>query len=255
MAITRIDWPKAAMLLAALVLGGGGGAFLYFGGGSSTGAASQGQLGYPPAAPPGGGGGSVGGGGGGDAAELARLRSELAAAHATIKATAGTAAASLPAEKTMTPPEPPPPAPPPPCVTSYSEALAESYLPGAKNGIFLRHLYIKTNILPRQARDKHRETQTVAFFLGCADGGTACETQGSLELAKNACSDHPGCNGIYFAALTYASSCFWFGLQMLYIYIYICSHSSTHTCCADFATRVHSLFYGFKSKNFTQQSF
>ena len=66
------------------------------------------------------------------------------------------------------------------------------------------------------------------FFLGCADGGTACETQGSLELAKNACSDHPGCNGIYFAALTYASSCFWFGLQMLYIYIYIYSHSSTH---------------------------
>jgi hypothetical protein len=29
---------------------------------------------------------------------------------------------------------------------------------GAKNATFLRHLYIKTNILPRQARDKHRES-------------------------------------------------------------------------------------------------
>ena len=27
-----------------------------------------------------------------------------------------------------------------------------------KNSVFLSHLYIKTNILPRQARDKHRET-------------------------------------------------------------------------------------------------
>jgi len=28
---------------------------------------------------------------------------------------------------------------------------------GAKNGIVFRHLYIKIMILPRQARDKHRE--------------------------------------------------------------------------------------------------
>jgi hypothetical protein len=27
----------------------------------------------------------------------------------------------------------------------------------SKNGVFLSHLYIKTNILPRQARDKHGE--------------------------------------------------------------------------------------------------
>jgi hypothetical protein len=29
----------------------------------------------------------------------------------------------------------------------------------------LSHLYVKTNILPRQARDKHREIQNGPFFL------------------------------------------------------------------------------------------
>jgi hypothetical protein len=38
---------------------------------------------------------------------------------------------------------------------------------GAKNGIFLSHLYIQCIFLPRQARDKHRETQKrVAFCAG-----------------------------------------------------------------------------------------
>jgi microcystin degradation protein MlrC len=37
----------------------------------------------------------------------------------------------------------------------------------------LSHLYIKTNILPRQARDKHKEStqKRVAFFAG--GGGTS----------------------------------------------------------------------------------
>ena len=41
---------------------------------------------------------------------------------------------------------------------------------GAKRH-FLRHLYIKTNILPRQARDKHRETQkrVITFCAGLCD--------------------------------------------------------------------------------------
>jgi hypothetical protein len=34
--------------------------------------------------------------------------------------------------------------------------VEEATSPPAKNG-FLRHLYIKTMILPRQAQDKHRE--------------------------------------------------------------------------------------------------
>ena len=36
---------------------------------------------------------------------------------------------------------------------------------------FLRHLYIKTNILPRQARDKHREStqKRVAFCAGSVE--------------------------------------------------------------------------------------
>jgi hypothetical protein len=45
---------------------------------------------------------------------------------------------------------------------------------------FLRHLYIKTIILPRQARDKHREStqkRVVAFFAGgfgtWVNGGTS----------------------------------------------------------------------------------
>jgi hypothetical protein len=39
-------------------------------------------------------------------------------------------------------------------------------MPGAKNGI-LSHLYVKTNILPRQARDKHREnSKKMPFFAG-----------------------------------------------------------------------------------------
>eukprot|EP01044_Picomonas_judraskeda_P009313 COSAG03_NODE_1127_length_4765_cov_10.861552_2_plen_132_part_00 len=50
--------------------------------------------------------------------------------------------------------------PSPPCETSYGDAVQESYLPG------------------------------------CAGGGTACETQGTLELAQAACSTHPGCNGV-----------------------------------------------------------
>ena len=34
--------------------------------------------------------------------------------------------------------------------------------------VFLRHLYIKTNISPRQARDKHREnSKKTTVFLGC----------------------------------------------------------------------------------------
>jgi hypothetical protein len=39
----------------------------------------------------------------------------------------------------------------------FRRGALSSFDRGAKNGIFLRHLYIKTNILPRQARDKHRE--------------------------------------------------------------------------------------------------
>ena len=36
----------------------------------------------------------------------------------------------------------------------------------SKNGVFLSHLYIKTNILPRQARDKHGEnSKKRPFFL------------------------------------------------------------------------------------------
>jgi hypothetical protein len=34
----------------------------------------------------------------------------------------------------------------------------------AENGTFLSHLYIKTIILPRQARDKHRENSKKDFF-------------------------------------------------------------------------------------------
>ena len=37
-----------------------------------------------------------------------------------------------------------------------------------RNGVFLSHLYIKTIILPRQARDKHREnSQKRAFPHQC----------------------------------------------------------------------------------------
>jgi hypothetical protein len=35
--------------------------------------------------------------------------------------------------------------------------VAARYAETLRKTAFLRHLYIKTNILPRQARDKHRE--------------------------------------------------------------------------------------------------
>jgi hypothetical protein len=46
---------------------------------------------------------------------------------------------------------------------------------GKKNGHFLRHLYIKMIILPRQTRDKHREHSTKDAFLQVqkATGGGA----------------------------------------------------------------------------------
>eukprot|EP01046_Picozoa_sp_COSAG06_P054188 COSAG06_NODE_9572_length_1867_cov_2.289027_3_plen_220_part_00 len=68
--------------------------------------------------------------------------------------------------------------------------------------VFLSHLYIKTIILPRQARDKHRESstqETRPFFLrwrdlaaaagdaeGCADGvGAGAELQGDYYCYLN----------------------------------------------------------------------
>lgn len=51
-------------------------------------------------------------------------------------------------------------APSAPCEVTYGDEMRESYLPG------------------------------------CAGGGTACETQGTLELAQAACSTHAGCNGV-----------------------------------------------------------
>jgi hypothetical protein len=52
---------------------------------------------------------------------------------------------------------------------------------------FLSHLYIKTNILPRQARDKHREnSKKMPFFLGFL----AMDQQGVFEVRKRSFQSH-----------------------------------------------------------------
>jgi hypothetical protein len=47
-----------------------------------------------------------------------------------------------------------------------------------KTPLFLSHLYIKTNILPRQARDKHRENSKKWRFSHRVGNSTTCETPG-----------------------------------------------------------------------------
>jgi hypothetical protein len=52
------------------------------------------------------------------------------------------------------------------CISPTIGGAIWSATAGAKTA-FLRHLYIKTNILPRQARDKHREnSKKMPFFAG-----------------------------------------------------------------------------------------
>lgn len=150
MAITRVDWTKAGLLVAALLAGGGGGAFVFFRGRSipPAGPSPTVRIGSEPPA---------------ESAdlELARLRSELAQARATITSERLTPRdSSSPMAGAAAAARPPPPAPPPPCETAYGDAVEQSYLPG------------------------------------CVNGGTSCETQGNLEMAQMACSTTPGCNGV-----------------------------------------------------------
>ena len=52
------------------------------------------------------------------------------------------------------------------CAEVFPGAPMADGRPGEKNAFFLSHLCIKTIFLPRQARDKHREsTQKQTFFL------------------------------------------------------------------------------------------
>jgi hypothetical protein len=43
------------------------------------------------------------------------------------------------------------------CLVNYGKVNSLSYREQVSKNVFLSHLYIKTNILPRQARDTHRE--------------------------------------------------------------------------------------------------
>jgi hypothetical protein len=52
----------------------------------------------------------------------------------------------------------------------------------ARKRHFLSHLYIKINILPRQARDKHKEnSKKVPFSQGSAAAAAAAAAGGGIE--------------------------------------------------------------------------
>lgn len=129
MSITRIDWQKAGLLLLAITLGGGGGTFLYFHDADAGGADPRGA-----AAP------AIAGGGGGSAVELAALRSEVASWKATAQRNAAEVervkhAAAVIGLGGVTPTAAEPVAAPQPCVMSYSDAVADSYLPGCAESV------------------------------------------------------------------------------------------------------------------------